>query len=265
MSSNEYDFVCGSGGLKAMYLSTLPSFMYLQTPSRIRIVRASGASSGSFCATCALARLDVSKTLDIYKREYQRFQSSKDRIYPGELVRLFCQELFPDDIHIRCNHRLFISIHLLTPLGIRHDVISSWSSRQDLIDCILASCTIPFITFPKPYYTFRDSICMDGICPHLFEDGQREVLCIDLWKVDYSLDSLHIDDPKIEDFAHSGLQEFKRWWSRPHDHPVFTRYRYPDTHLLSQQVLSWTLQITPWLILLYVVRKRWLPLFQRLH
>ena len=53
---------------------------------------------------------------------------------------------------------LFISISTIYP---RKNLISNWKSNIDLIDCILASCSLPLLghTF---FNNYRDNYCLDG-------------------------------------------------------------------------------------------------------
>lgn len=77
----------------------------------------------------------------------------------GDQLRAGLEMFLPTDAHLRANGRLSVSLtraHDLTNV-----LASEWESRDELIDCLLCSCFIPFfsgVSIPK----FRGSRYLDG-------------------------------------------------------------------------------------------------------
>jgi hypothetical protein len=69
-------------------------------------------------------------------------------------------ELLPDNIPDYVNGRLYVSITRTRPL--RNVVISSYESREDVINAIIASMSIPFWTGQGGCFDFRGDPSLDG-------------------------------------------------------------------------------------------------------
>ena len=70
------------------------------------------------------------------------------------------KELLPEDAHIHCTGRAFISITRLYPL--RNELISEFDTRDDLLLALLTSCHVP-VWFDNSILTrYRQGLCMDG-------------------------------------------------------------------------------------------------------
>jgi hypothetical protein len=198
----EIDFICTAGGMKAMFISDC---IPLLKDKGFIVSRASGASSGSFAAVCVLANIDARRCKEIYTK----LQNKNKNLYVGEAMKEFCEELFPENAHEICNGKLYISIHVLTAFGIKRKVISKWDSREDLIDCVLASSTVPFITFPMWYYNFRGMKCIDGFYPESL--GKTPTFFCNLWEIEYpSHLSGSITDENIHTFVEKGKDHFEK-------------------------------------------------------
>ena len=77
--------------------------------------------------------------------------------------RIFAARLLPNDAHIVCTGKVFISITVVTAVGgLRNQVVSVFESRQDLIDCCIASCQLPFIACQGFGWRYRGALVMDG-------------------------------------------------------------------------------------------------------
>lgn len=71
------------------------------------------------------------------------------------VVRRWLEAELPDDCHVRCNGKVSVLLRRITPCFPVHRV-SHWSSKRDLVDCLLAACS--------PWALFRGVRCMD--CVH---------------------------------------------------------------------------------------------------
>ena len=65
----------------------------------------------------------------------------------------------PKDAHERANGRLHISVTRASDLT--NEIISSWNSRDELIQSLICSCFIPIFSGSK-FPSFRDRLYLDG-------------------------------------------------------------------------------------------------------
>ena len=56
-------------------------------------------------------------------------------------------------------------------------MICNYKNRDHLIDCLMRSCHIPYITMPTMMY---DENYIDGITPYIFRDGLNDVLFVNM-------------------------------------------------------------------------------------
>ena len=78
----------------------------------------------------------------------------------GRLVREWLQELLPEDAHERCAS--WCGICVLEVLPLRRRAVATFETRDDLIECLMASVHIPFLLDYKPFSSFRGKLCIDG-------------------------------------------------------------------------------------------------------
>ena len=81
--------------------------------------------------------------------------------YWSGYVRRWLDSCLPADACERCNGRLHISVTELTP-RFGTTTISTYESRSDLIDAVLASVHVPFWMDPRFCTSFRGTSCIDG-------------------------------------------------------------------------------------------------------
>ena len=78
----------------------------------------------------------------------------------GRLVREWLQELLPEDAHERCAS--WCGICVLEVLPLKRRAVTTFETRDDLIECLMASVHIPFLLDYKPFSSFRGKLCIDG-------------------------------------------------------------------------------------------------------
>nr|CAI5829963.1 unnamed protein product [Callosobruchus analis] len=124
----------------------------------------SGASAGAIAACSLICDLPVGDmTSDVLRVCAEARKRSLGAFSPSfNINRLLLENLekfLPDDAHIRCSGKLHVSLTRV------HDgknvVISSFDSREELIQCLLASAFIPFFSGLIPP-KFRGVRYMDG-------------------------------------------------------------------------------------------------------
>ena len=157
----------------------------------IRKVKFSGASIGALvAAVCASAvhPADVWAMIPAIAQAYR-----EDMV--GHLTRVgqFCRYLLnrclPNDAHLLVEDHLFLSISSLLPVP--HNYIQKeYTSREDLIDAVIAATYIPAWTFPG-VCIHRGMVCVDGgvtnNLPSLCHDSLRvglDTSDIEAWNAD---------------------------------------------------------------------------------
>ena len=122
----------------------------------VAVERALGASSGSLVAAAVVLGVPPERQ----RRRFYEIVSRAAALRPlgafhpgfdfGQLfVRHFGEDV-PRDAHERCSGRLTVSI---TATDWSNELVSSFSSRQDLIDCLICSCFVPgFSGYVAPFY-----------------------------------------------------------------------------------------------------------------
>jgi hypothetical protein len=122
-----------------------------------------GISSGSVIASMLAVGLNPEKMVE----KFEHFITFFTHWYHHPITywfthtrRLYRDFLEPDS-YLKVSGRLFIGYSVLTPLGLKPRVVSEFTSNDDLIDAIFASCHImPYKFFPLGMY--RGEIACDG-------------------------------------------------------------------------------------------------------
>ena len=125
--------------------------------------RLGGASSGSLVAAALACDTDPRDLRDAF---LQAASQARERPFLGPIGRLgrivgdIMDGLLPADAHQRCDGgRLNISVcRAEGPLwytGLRNLRLSTWSSREDLLQALQVSCHLPLVSGPEPAFRGR--------------------------------------------------------------------------------------------------------------
>ena len=122
----------------------------------------SGSSVGSLMACIAASGVDPDVVWahipDIACLHRDRWWTNFSTV--GNKCRFLLQDVLPEDAHVRCTGRCFISITSLFPVP--HNVIvTEFETRDDLIDAVIASTYIPLWTHPG-ICVHHGMVCVDG-------------------------------------------------------------------------------------------------------
>ena len=107
----------------------------------------SGISSGSIIAACLCCNISIKKFMVIINELINNYNKS---FFKTNLINLLEKSLhytYPNNAHIKCNNRLIINY---TKISTKYPFlepksISYFNNKKELIDYILASCSIPLI------------------------------------------------------------------------------------------------------------------------
>lgn len=168
VEQNDKILMCHGGGFHAFWYS-----LGMASVLEKRMDTLIGYSSGAMvaCLICSLQSTICFDTVMLAALETKyEIDVSIGRLH--YVVRHFLNKLLPEDAHIRCSGRC--GVILCDPKKLFHSrIINSWDSREDLINCIVASTYVPFLVGPclvDPHYS-----CIDG------------ALCVDLKSISNSI------------------------------------------------------------------------------
>jgi hypothetical protein len=178
--TQELDLIVSGGGTKFYYLIGIKKAIEMYSKKNIlKINRYAGTSSGSMLITLMACNIDNSSIINVYK------QLNKNNM---ELIKKGLEMLLPKNAHIICSNKVYISV---TKLGFpfRNEIISKFSSRQDLIETILCSSSFPYFVNSEFYHKYKNKYYIDGFFSNntpYFKDNLRKQLIINPFLIKYS-------------------------------------------------------------------------------
>ncbi|KAJ1607597.1 patatin like esterase [Cryptosporidium canis] len=139
----------------------------------------SGASGGSIAAICCALDISMYEAMDACISLYEDCRKNGTAGRLNQVLERELRKKLPDNVVELLNSRsekggqIIISFTQLLPVP-KAQFISDFSSKDDLIECILASSTIPFLSVPWPTFKCRGKPCVDGY----FAVGRGELGCL---------------------------------------------------------------------------------------
>jgi hypothetical protein len=245
------DLVVTGGGVLGIYFA-LPS-VHIVNKSNIKFKRLSGVSVGSMFI--AIIRCGIKEeTINQYLEEYHQLRRTwidKKEVGPrkgngisiNDDVACILREILPPNAYELCSGSVFITMTELTLTGPKTVTISEYTDNEDLINAVVASCSIPFITICGPYTLFRGRKMVDGVTPYHFEDELRPCLVFNLAYVPYPLKKLvSMSDKKICKLIYAGLKHFVDWTENKEDSSRFylQRRTIPNSIHNVLTLIYWT-------------------------
>ena len=128
-----------------------------------------GASAGSLSAVFAACNVDMRDAFDLAFRLAQ-----EHRVWDrpeglagiwGNMIRRWLQELLPENAAELCNARVYISVTHIQPSlfePMKRNQISTFQSKEEVIDACMTSVHIPFFIDGNAVRDFRGDLCVDG-------------------------------------------------------------------------------------------------------
>jgi hypothetical protein len=169
-SLTDINLVITGGGFSFYYATGICGVLAeLKRSQRLRIHHYYGVSSGALACACLLADINITTWIDHYPKIYNEYNDpeGQGRDFIG-IFRDILHTHLPDDIHLRANGILHITVRPYKSLLQTH-VISQYPSRQYLIDALLGSCSIPYISINALGYCLEidgsPSLVIDGVTP----------------------------------------------------------------------------------------------------
>ena len=183
----EIDVVITGGGMKGYFMAGASYVLLSELEKQnVKIARVAGASAGAWGGFFILTGLSVADWVETYFVCARNLDKTLLEAYID--IWPFFQTLIPDDAYKQCSGRLFISITEITLFGLQNRIVSEFSSNEDLFKACLASSSIPYLTWRKNFFEYRNMWCLDGGFTNntpIFEDGVRRQLVFKLYDVEY--------------------------------------------------------------------------------
>lgn len=128
--------------------------------SKIKVV---GASAGALSAVLMACHIDVEKALDLALQLCDKHRVWDRRLkfigVWGGLVEEWLDALLPENAAGLCSHKVYI---IVSQLFRTRKIVSTFSGKQELIGCLMASIHIPFLLDYHPFRWFDGWLCYDG-------------------------------------------------------------------------------------------------------
>jgi hypothetical protein len=148
----------------------------LQKQKKTKVVRVSGCSVGSVLALLYIVNAEKELDIDInniFKKEINGFKENFNFSENVKILRELVYLLFEDDNLNMLNDRLYISYYDMKK--IEKKIVHNFKNRDHLIECLIKSTHIPFISNNNFKYKKK---YVDGLTPYIFRDNARPSLHI---------------------------------------------------------------------------------------
>lgn len=152
----------GGGFLLPYYVGSIRTLAHLGL-LRPGVTHVGGSSAGALAAAIVSCGIETVAVLDSIRALI--LDSRESGVYKrlGAMVREQLEAVLPPDAHTRCSGTTHIGISKVKAYGsLRSKRVSHFSSRQDLIEALLASTYIPLLSDGKLMTRFRGRRVVDG-------------------------------------------------------------------------------------------------------
>jgi len=120
-----------------------------------------GSSGGAIAAAalaCELPKEEVNEGIVAVAEDCRSYGSFRRMLIPAKKL---CDQVLPEDSHHRMNGQVHVSVMEILP-RLRPLVVNEWTSKDDVVESLIASSNIPFVLGPTPLAMFRNTSCIDG-------------------------------------------------------------------------------------------------------
>ena len=145
----------------------------LEITHNIKVRRVSGCSIGSIIALSYLIDLKYDIN-DVFISTCKNFKKTFNLSVFKTHVKKIIYDNLTDDLS-SINNKLYITYY--DAINYEHIMVCEYENREHLLECLMRSCHIPYITSTVFKY---DNKYIDGVAPYIFRDGERDVLFINM-------------------------------------------------------------------------------------
>lgn len=178
---NEIDLVFGSGAFNGGSAIGAAIFIKeLEKQGKLKVRRISGSSVGSLVALAYITdKFDYVEQMHSKGRKMMKQNGSFEGIH--DIFSQIVDTVSDDNIEMLIENirdRLFISYNDASDFS--YHVVSTYSTKEDIVNTLERSCYIPLITDGD---VCIDEKYFDGVVPHIFNDSELPVLVVTLAQV----------------------------------------------------------------------------------
>jgi hypothetical protein len=155
-----FDLIISGGGVKYFYMIGIKIVLdILERNNILKINRYSSLSSG--CVSIVMMACNVNNTILIKKYKKYIILDKISKLPKLKLLQLFLAETLPDNAHLLCNNRVFITATELDYIP-KKVIFSKYKSKKDLINKIMCSVSFPYFINKDYYYNLNNKKYIDG-------------------------------------------------------------------------------------------------------
>ncbi|KAF5830417.1 acyl transferase/acyl hydrolase/lysophospholipase [Dunaliella salina] len=130
-------------------------------PGHSDALKLAGSSAGSLAIVTYACGLDVDVATHAMLRFADDCRKHGTLRRVSSLLRSFLHELLPEDAHKRCEGLVHVGLTRVFPVW-TPETVSKWNSKDDLVECLVASCHVPVYANGDFMTSFRGRWYMDG-------------------------------------------------------------------------------------------------------
>ena len=134
----------GCSWLLFYHLGVMRAIVLSFPPASLARLHFAGASCGSLIAAALACNVAMQDMLELAAvlAQFALNRHWGPVLGMTHMVNTGLQKILPDDAHVLCSNRLHVSLTSIT-VPATNVIVSSFTSKQDLINVLLASCYIP--------------------------------------------------------------------------------------------------------------------------
>ena len=176
------DITISGGGIKFYYLLGIKRAIEKLEKEKIAFFkRYSATSSGSIILPLIVCKINNSTALHFYKLTQK--SRSRNKL---DLISIFLNKVLPENAHLLCNNKIFLSITQISGFNIKNKIVSQFNSKDDLINYIKCSCAFPLLANSTFYYKYKNEKYIDGCFTNNTPTfNSKNHLIIKLFFIDY--------------------------------------------------------------------------------
>jgi hypothetical protein len=189
----ELDLVLDGGAFNGMYmLGGLFYIKELEQREKIKVKRISGCSIGAMLGLLfILDKMDVA--IEYSKHAYKYLRKHQNLKKTFEFLKVKFYEIVKEEDLQLINKKYYLTFFDTNKC--KQIIKKTYKSRDDLLDCILKSCYVPYSIEKK--LTDQDG-CIDGAFPYIFKskERKRKILFFNLLSINKIKNMIFIKDEK---------------------------------------------------------------------
>lgn len=233
------DVVIEGGGMRAYCIGDSLKYIF----RHIGIRRIYGVSAGAVAAILCACDIDFDHWCRLYVECISPVYNQTWDLCKSFAAAL--DQILPADAHVICSNRVFITIHTFGFVlsSFKRQLVSEFSTRQDLIESVIASCQIPFITMMQCARKWRGQFAYDGILPiypmRNFHDTLiiRTSYCKRIGIKETFIPGMYTAD-QLKSFSVHGLRELRAFLRSKQKCDIFT-WAQPRQMNICHRLLSY--------------------------